>query len=459
MLSCPALLQNILLEISLFNAVLLDVTVWLLCLISLLVFARLSITHPATTYLAFHALLFSARAVAILDGTTTIFSGAASVTHGEISRALLTADLGLLAMTSAWILAAHRATRVPVNPRPLKLGIIQAVCLVGIPAGCVAMIFWSRLPGLAPQQVEGAWATSNWTVVAQTWAGLCVLALIYWYGFKPLLTISIAVYLAFVVYQGAFRFRFLIPLILLVQIYLDRRSRRWPSLASSLLLIACALLFFPLKEIGQQLQGGQSLDSVLQNSGQEIADVLRGSHPDQTILDQFASTLTLADRHGKLFWGSTYSGLLTVIVPRQWWPEKPGLADFQKEISTSARPMAADGMVVTMLGEFYLNFSYVGVVVLSFALAYFSGRCFHAAYARSYFSLARFVYLLVACNFIQVFRDGLISLFVFTVINMMPLTVIALLHLAFGSSAPMGERYPMLRTPRVRARADEQPAA
>ena len=458
MLSCPTLFSEDLLEISLFNAVLLDVTVWLLCLISLLVFARLSITHPATTYLAFHALLFSARAVAILSGATTIFSGAASVTHGEISRALVTADLGLVAMTSAWILAAHRELRVPVNPRSLKLRIIQAVSGVAIPAGCFAMIFWSRLPGIVSEEVQGPWANSNWIVIAQTWAGLCVLALIYWYGFKPVLTASMAIYLAFVVYQGAFRFRFLIPLILLVQIYLDRRSRRWPSLSSAAVLIACALLFFPLKEIGQQLQGGQSLETVLQNSGQEIADVLRGSHPDQTILDQFASTLTLADRHGKLFWGSTYSGLLTVVVPRQWWPEKPGLADFEKEISTSARPMAADGMVVTMLGEFYLNFSYVGVLVLSFAVAYCSGRCFHAAYARPYFSLSRFAYLLVACNFIQVFRDGLISLFVFTAINMMPLAVIALLHLVHRPSAFAG-RYPILNTPRVRARADEQPAA
>jgi hypothetical protein len=35
---------------------------------------------------------------------------------------------------------------------------------------------------------------------------------------------------------------------------------------------------------------------------------------------------------------------------------------------------------------------------------------------------------MIACNFIQVYRDGLMSLFVFTVINMMPLTVIVILH-------------------------------
>jgi hypothetical protein len=150
--------------------------------------------------------------------------------------------------------------------------------------------------------------------------------------------------------------------------------------------------------------------------------------------------------------------LLTVIVPRQFWPQKPGLADFEKEISTRERPMAEDGMVVTMLGEFYLNFSYAGVVILSFAVAYATGRWFQAAYRRGYFTLARFMYLLLACNFLQIYRDGLISLFVFLVINMMPLTAIVLIHLIFGSEVDVN-RSPILMTPRVRAQADEQPVA
>lgn len=439
--------------ISLLNAVLLDAGIWLTCLIALLSFARLSITHPATTYLAFHGLLFSGRAIAILNGATTLFSGlnTATVTHAEIARALMLADLGLVAMTCAWILAAHKPIRTVVEPRPLRLGIIQGVCAVAIPLGCIAMLVWSRLPGMAAPELNGPWATSNWIVIAQTWAGLSLLALIYWYGFRPVLTIPMAVYLALVIYQGAFRFRLLVPLILLVQIYLDRRMRRWPTFSSAVLLIACGLLFFPLKEIGQKLQSGASMWNVWDDALAEIADVVRGNHPDQVILDEFASTLTLADQYGKLFWGRTYSGLLTVAIPRQWWPEKPGLADYEKEISTRSRPMAEDGMVTTMLGEFYLNFSYVGIVVLSFLFAYLTGRWFKAAYRRDYLSLARFIYLLVACNLIQVYRDGLISLFVFVVINMMPLTVIVLLHLTFRSPQHL-HRYPILSTPRVRER-------
>ncbi len=40
----------------------------------------------------------------------------------------------------------------------------------------------------------------------------------------------------------------------------------------------------------------------------------------------------------------------------------------------------------------------------------------------------RLAYLLIACNLIQVYRDGLTSIVVFTWVNMMPLMVIVALH-------------------------------
>ena len=124
---------------------------------------------------------------------------------------------------------------------------------------------------------------------------------------------------------------------------------------------------------------------------------------DEMILDEFASALSLADQHGNLYLGSTYSGLLTLAVPRQLWPEKPGLADFENDISTPSRAMAANGMIVTMLGEFYLNFSYLGIVLIPFVLAYVPGSAPHIG---TNTAIGRFGYLLVACNLIEVYRDG-----------------------------------------------------
>jgi hypothetical protein len=198
---------------------------------------------------------------------------------------------------------------------------------------------------------------------------------------------------------------------------------------------------------------------VWQHTQDNIWQALRGENDDEVILDQFASALTLADEYGKIYWGTTYTGLATLPVPRGLWPEKPVLSDYLRDISSDARPMAENGMVATMLGEFYLNFRYAGVIVMSFLTAYLLGGWYYRASRHGYYSLNRFVYLIVACNLIEVFRDGLTSLFVFTAVDMMPLVTIALLHFAtpalpqrhyLSSATAVGSRIPA-RAERPRA--------
>jgi hypothetical protein len=91
--------------------------------------------------------------------------------------------------------------------------------------------------------------------------------------------------------------------------------------------------------------------------------------------------------------------------------------------------MGEMGMTMTYMGEFYINFGFVGLILMAYLTAYCLARIYFRAYNSNYFSVQRFVYLIIACNLIQVYRDGLMSLFIFTVVNMMPLSVIVLLHL------------------------------
>ncbi len=51
---------------------------------------------------------------------------------------------------------------------------------------------------------------------------------------------------------------------------------------------------------------------------------------------------------------------------------------------------------------------------MSFLTAYWLARIYFRSYRSSYYSVLRFGYLLIACNLIQVYRDGLMSLFIFT---------------------------------------------
>jgi hypothetical protein len=423
-------------------ALLIDVVTMTSCIALLLRYGRLSHSHPGTIYLFFHLYTFTFRLCGLLFGAETLFSQYQgffeAITHGEIVRAALLGDLALAIMTVAWIKASaddlKKIRRSPgslVEGEPnLSLRYIWIVVAVAFPLGIVGLATFTNVPGLSvvrDAMEPGEWQTSSYFFIMQVWAGLALLALIYWYGFRWWLILPMSLYLMLMAYQGYHRFRVLIPALLLVQIFLDRRKLKWPPLYVSAVLAALILIYFPLKSIGQMAQEGESVSEIVTMSSETVNEALVAKAPDQQFLDQFACALSLADDAGH-YYGSTYLALLTLPVPRQWWPEKPGLADYLHEISKPWRPMGAMGMIVTFLGESYINFGYVGVVIIPMLLAYILGRVYFRAYRRSYFTIARLAYLLIACNLIQVYRDGLVSIVVFTWVNMMPLMILILLH-------------------------------
>ncbi len=424
------------------TALVVDLFALTVCAVLLLRYGRLTHSHPATVYLFFHLLAISSRLLAILAGAETLFSRWGGVfepvTEAELIRAALLADLVLLIMTVAWISASRvdlqksdgKSEQELKETTTLSLRHIWSVVAVAFPIGVIAVALIGSIPGLEKPEIDfGEWRESSWLIVTTTWAGLSLLALIYWYGFRWWLVSPMLVYLFVMAIQGFHRFRAIIPLILLLQIYLDRHQKKWPPTYIMAVIVAAMLLFYPMKTIGRMAQEGATVTEISESSTEILRDVAAGQSGDQTLLDQLACVLTLIDRADKLYYGSIYLVLAASPVPRQWWPEKPGQAEFMKDFSTPSRPMGEMGMVMTFIGEFYINFGYAGVAIMSFLTAYWLARIYFRAYRRSYYSVVRFSYLLIACNLIQVYRDGLMSLFIFTVINMMPLSAIVFLHL------------------------------
>ena len=422
-------------------ALVVDLTTLLFCIVVLLRYGRLAHSHPAIIYLLFHLLVVPTRLIAVMNGAPTLFGGYEylfePVREGELVRAALLADLALAIMTIAWIRASivdnrNRSTdplrkdtkSVTLSPRHIWL-----VVAFALPIGVIGFVLIGNLPGFEKQVDLGEWQESSWISITMTWAGLALLALIYWYGFRWWLTIPMTIYLSLMAIQGYHRFRVVIPVLLMLQIYLDRRGKKWPPVIAVVGIVAGILIFFPLKTIGRMTQEGASFNEISQSSSELIKTAMAGQAADQEVLDQLASSLTLIDQAGKFYYGTTYLVLLTSPIPRQWWPDKPGLADYQKDFSTPSRPMGEMGMIMTFIGEFYINFGYLGIVVMSYLSAYWLARGYFRAYRSDYSSVARFAYLLIACNLIQVYRDGLMSVVVYTTVNMMPLTIIVLLHL------------------------------
>lgn len=424
------------------TALVVDLFVLTLCSVLLIRYGRLAHSHPAVIYLFFHILSIPSRLLAVMAGAETLFSRWGPmfepVTEAELGRATALADVVLVVMTIASIIASQvdmRRSRkqsrdTTASTATLSARHIWSVVGIAFPIGVLGVALIGSIPGFDKPEIDfGEWQESSWLFITTTWAGLSLLALIYWYGFRWWLAVPMGVYLFIMSIQGFHRFRAIIPLILLLQIYLDRRQKKWPPAYIMAVIIAAMLLFYPMKTIGRMAQEGATVGEISESSSEILREVAAGQNGDQTVLDQLASSLTLIDRAGKFYYGSIYTVFLTSPIPRQWWPEKPRLSEHLYDFSTPTRPMAEMGMVMSFIGEFYLNFGYVGVVIMAFLMAYVLAKIYFRAYRSNYFSVLRFGYLLIACNLIQVYRDGLMSLVVFTLVNMMPLSAIVFLHL------------------------------
>ena len=419
-------------------AVFIDLVTVPVCIILLLKFGRLGHAHPAAVYLVFHITTFTVRSIGILTGAPTLFTtfgpAYSPVTSDEIARALFTADVALVVMTLAWLRAAKvdraitaRTTTTNKPSRELSAEHLWRVVALAFPIGLISLVLLDRIPVF--HNTGGDFATtSSWFLILQLWPGLCLLALIYLYGFRWWLNVPMGIYLLIMSIQGFDRFRVVIPVLLIVQ-DLSRSTRLdGRRFERRVVLLALAALFYPLKDIGNLVSAGANPADIVGNASQQLGEVVTGSHPDQQFEDEYASALTLIDENGKYYYGTVYAPLVTLPIPRAWWPDKPSTADYLSDFSRPWRPMHEMGMIVTVLGEAYANFGYLGIVLVPGLLAYFLGLAYFAAYRRPYLSLARFAYLLVAANLIQVWRDGLQSLVLFTLVNMMPLMLLIALH-------------------------------
>jgi hypothetical protein len=423
---------------SLVLATALDTFVLVVCAILLYRYARLTSAHPGFMYLVFHMMFFTVRMYAVMAGAPTLFTGwrgALPVGLQEIAWAGVLADVGLVSMTVALIICsekdrrtmAHCSTAAHATGAALSERVIRLVSAVAFPIGIIALMAFSSMPHTENLNVDlGAWNSSSYVIVAQFWPGLVLLALIYFYGFRPILMFLLCIFLALMSIQGGNRFRVLLPVIFLLIVWQTRKGLKWPRKWMVVAFAALTILSFPMKKLGSMVQVGKSTSDIVDVASEEFSLFLRGETDDQKFMDMFASTIWLVDGSGRHFYGTIYYPLLVMPIPRQLWPNKPNLNWYWTEIDSPARPMYRAGMVANMLGEAYANFGPIGIVAVPFVIGYYLGKFYFTAMRKPYLSIYRFSYVIVACSLIQVFRDGLFAVAIFPLVNMMPLTVIVL---------------------------------
>lgn len=117
---------------------------------------------------------------------------------------------------------------------------------------------------------------------------------------------------------------------------------------------------------------------------------------------------------GSVSYGYGFLGVLLFFIPRSIWPSKPITSGI--EISQIAN-LRLDNVSMPIIGEFYLNFWYLGVMVGAPLLAMFFKRIdwYYLRYKNSNLSLGHLVYFQLAGLVLYNMRGGLLSSFAYTV--------------------------------------------
>jgi hypothetical protein len=411
-----------------------------------LMFRRMTFWHPLTAYLLFHLYSFTYRLFQIVGGSPLMYAGQANaevITPEEISRAILWADLSLFFFVAAswWAhLVFEAKSAQPVERRILNQNIAKVIGLFCLPLGS----YYFYVVKTSGVLLTADSASAGYIQAISMWPIGVIGLLIFAFGFRWHLLALAAFFLGAVAFQGYHRFMLVLPLLYFTALYLQTRRRRWPTIPILAAAFFIGLIFPRLKYIGQALQYGDTQEAIAQFSQAFVKDKQSfvESAASEDFLDQFAGGLSLVDSNERKYWGSTYLAIVTLPVPRAWWPGKPGLADHLQEISTSGRRYDAEGRIITYLGESYLNFGYAGLILIPALLGYLLTAACLRATSGPMLRLGRYLYLVFFMALVQTFRDGVLSIFVFTIVHNMPMLFAWILHSLPGLADKSMDRPP-----------------
>lgn len=404
-----------------------DMLVLLTCSWFLFRHGKLSIYHPATTYLVFHLFAFTIRLLSLTSGAT-FFLGEQTdyfteIESHEIVKASLLADLGFCSMTAAWVLESKRKISINSSKSVILLNenALKLVLLIAIPLGIWGIFSQLYIPGIGKPQLNfGDWSNSSYLQNTQNLLILSMLIIVFKYGFQKHTLIIIGICLFILTFQGQHRYRVLVPCIFLLFLYLQRQQKRWLSPSLVMIILMGIVLFLPMKYVGKLIQQGASSEDLVEFASEYQESLGIGANADFSFLDMYASTLTLIDQKGGYYYGSTYLNLLIIPIPRQFWQNKPSLVQWITDVSTPSRNLKELGAIPTIYGEAYVNFGVLGIIFIPFFFAKYSARWYFSILNTHPQSINLYLYLYFAAIMVQVYRDGLTAIIIFLSAYNMP---------------------------------------
>jgi len=424
----------------------------LLLLQSLLVVVRVAdrtVYSPIFWYIALHAYSVTFRLITLnLGFGSDPLIGIHS--DDELVRAAIASDLGLMGAVAASMWVAHRAELTPdylgeVKRPSLKAGLGWVIAIASLAIGTYALIRYSGISAIAESRgidlASQNTSSLDLASIPRVLAGFAVQGALIVCAIRGFSAKSIGLLVLLIATSslGLARTFFVLPILLAVLIYLDQHRRDSLSFKWIVAALVLGVVWFAFKPFSHGLQAGESISGAFQDAEDYIAGSRTAGSGDTQFLDMQATFMAAADESGKRFYGSTILPIFYLPVPRFLWPDKPRVNEFAVQLASKSRSFVVEGRTPNLSGEAYLDFGWFGCAIIP--LLYILGM--QTAYWRLKYrevsSPARWIYLIFLVSMVQVFRDGLVSLVLFPLLNFLPLTGWGIGSMVLSARGPVSE--------------------
>ncbi len=405
--------------------------------------------NPLLLFASFHLGFVSIRMIQIFILGSEIISNKwynRHLTTDELWPALIAADLCLLGFYVGFRSYSNDFIK-PLKSFAYqeKNKLLVIVLLIStIIAGIIGLVLFS---GVAQRASVDEVDRSVFTSLLTNAGMISAVLLIYVRGFKPVYLAYLGVLVLAYSLQGGERYRVVLPLIFLASLYIKRNSLRGIPLKFIAAGFIVIIITFSLKGIGKEFQRSGHIDfsSAFLESYDET---LEGDSGDLSFIEQSAAMITGVNESNRYFYGETYLPIFFFWVPKAIWTEKPALNDWQGQISSSGREFLVLGQISLLSGEAYANFGYLGAFLVPFLVGRLYAYLYRTYRLRDHQHRGFLALLLFNMVLFQVWRDGLISLFLFPILNYLPIFLLILIKRnAFnfkGKSVVNKERYEII---------------
>jgi hypothetical protein len=394
-----------------------------------------SIFNPSLWWVALHAFGVTLRLIALAFGAQSL-SVIGIRSDMELVRAGIASDLSLMGVVAACVYTAFRTRRGEPGDaasagkdgswlNPYAGYLISGLCLtIGTYAllkfGLVATA--ARARGIDISAINiGGFAESSYPFAIAGSAVQGALILCAMRGFTRWRLLVFVILLGMTSVNLA-RTSFVLPTILAFLIFQSRRHAHSIPLKWVIMIPVFGLVWFVFKPVAAGIRAGDDPRTIFADAGKYFAEQTTSEGSlDTELLDCQATYMAAADEQGKRYYGATLLPLVYLPIPRFVWPDKPLPNEWSWELSSSVRRMAPTGMTAQLSGESYVNFGWIGCVVIPFLYILGMQMFYRRVRNHDLGSVAHWIYLVLLISMVQVFRDGLNSLFVYPCVTYLPL--------------------------------------